>query len=139
MFLLSSRSATVLVIFVIAVIAFCLASVFGAMTGTISILPNESDSSGGILNNLSAISDGTGDTGVRYDNANYDSSSSSSSNVETTQDSSSQSGSSSSSSSNTGHANDNAGQANSQSSPNADSVEKTTQDSSGSNVETTVG
>ena len=92
MFLLSSRSATVLVIFVIAVIAFCLASVFGAMTGTISILP-ESDSTGGILDNLSAITDGTGDSGVRYGNENYDSGSSSGSNVETTTDSSSSSSS----------------------------------------------
>ena len=56
MFKLSSRSATVLVIFSVAVIAFCLATVFAAMTGPISILPNESDS-GGILDNLSAITD----------------------------------------------------------------------------------
>ena len=53
---MSSRSATVLVIFSVAVIAFCLATVFAAMTGPISILPNESDS-GGILDNLSAITD----------------------------------------------------------------------------------
>ena len=92
---MSSRSATVLVIFVIAVIAFCLASVFGAMTGTISILPNGSESTGGILDNLSAITDGTGDSGVHYGNDNKDYSSSSGSNVETTQDSSSQSSSSS--------------------------------------------
>ena len=62
MFKLSSRSATVLVIFSVAVIAFCLASVFAAMTGPISILPNESDA-GGILDNLSAITDS--------DNNNY--------------------------------------------------------------------
>lgn len=62
MFKLSSRSATVLVIFSVAVIAFCLASVFAAMTGPISILPIESDS-GGILDNLSAITDS--------DNNNY--------------------------------------------------------------------
>lgn len=53
---MSSRSATVLVIFSVACIAFCLASVFAAMTGPISILPNESDT-GGILDNLSAITD----------------------------------------------------------------------------------
>ena len=55
MFKLSSRSATVLVIFIVACIAFCAASVFASMTGTITILPNESD--GGVLDNLSAITD----------------------------------------------------------------------------------
>ena len=133
--MMTSRSATVLVIFVIAVIAFCLASVFGAMTGTISILPNDSES-GGILDNLSAITDGTGDSGVRYGNANYDSSSSSDSNVETTQDSSSQSGSSSSSTNNVEHITDNSGQS---SSPNDQSNVETTTASSSSNVETTTG
>ena len=87
---MASRSATVLVIFVIAVIAFCLASVFGAMTGTISILPNESNT-GGVLDNLSAITDGTGDTGISYGNEHSDYSSSSGSDVETTTDSSSSS------------------------------------------------
>ena len=53
---MSSRSATVLVIFVVACVAFCLASVFGAMTGPISILPNESNN-GSVLDNLSAITD----------------------------------------------------------------------------------
>ena len=122
---MTSRSATVLVIFVIAVIAFCLASVFGAMTGTISILPNESESNGGILDNLSAITDGTGDSGVRYGSDDSDHSSSSSSNVETTQDSSSQSGSSSSSgSSNVEHTTDK---------PTASSDTKDTTPSSSSN------
>ena len=93
MFIMTSRSATVLVIFVIAVIAFCLASVFGAMTGPISIFPNETEG-GSILDNLSAITDGSGDTGnsYGYDDSNYYSSSSSdsgSSNVETTTDDSS--------------------------------------------------
>ncbi len=92
---MTSRSATVLVIFVIAVIAFCLASVFGAMTGPISIFPNETEG-GSILDNLSAITDGSGDTGnsYGYDDSNYYSSSSSdsgSSNVETTTDDSSSS------------------------------------------------
>lgn len=115
MLILASRSATVLVIFVIAIVAFCLASVFGAMTGPISILPDESESSGGILDNLSAITEGTGDTGNSYGYQDYDkdySSSdddSSSSDVETTVDDSSQktpeksdSGSSKSSGSNYG-------------------------------------
>lgn len=53
---MSSRSATVLVIFIVACVAFCLASVFGAMTGPISILPNESNN-GSVLDNLSAITD----------------------------------------------------------------------------------
>lgn len=52
MFILSSRSATVLVIFIVACIAFCLASVFGAMTGPISI---SNDTDDGILDNLSDI------------------------------------------------------------------------------------
>ena len=38
---MASRSATVLVVFIVAVLAFCLASVFASMTGPISILPNE--------------------------------------------------------------------------------------------------
>lgn len=92
---MASRSATVLVIFVIAVIAFCLASVFGAMTGPISIFPNETEG-GSILDNLSALTDGHGDTGNSYGNDNYNdysssSSDSSSSNVETTTDDSSSS------------------------------------------------
>ncbi|WP_298521982.1 hypothetical protein [uncultured Methanobrevibacter sp.] len=52
---MSSRSATVLVIFIVACVAFCFATVFASMTGPISILPNES--SGGVLDNLSAITD----------------------------------------------------------------------------------
>ncbi|WP_405303932.1 hypothetical protein [Methanobrevibacter sp.] len=92
---MASRSATVLVIFVIAIIAFCLASVFGAMTGPISIFPNETEG-GSILDNLSALTDGHGDTGNSYGNDNYNdysssSSDSSSSNVETTTDDSSSS------------------------------------------------
>ena len=97
MFILSSRSATVLVIFIVAIVAFCLASVFGAMTGTISILPNESEDGGSILDNLSAITDGTGDTGSIYGNDNYNdyssdsqkSSDDSKNDVETTTDTSS--------------------------------------------------
>ena len=78
---MASRSATVLVIFVIAVIAFCLASVCASMTGTISILPNGTGNGPTILDNLSAITDGTGDTGVSYGNEHKDYSGSSSSNV----------------------------------------------------------
>ena len=88
---MASRSATVLVIFVIAVIAFCLASVCASMTGTISILPNGTGNGPTILDNLSAITDGTGDTGVSYGNEHKDYSGSSSSNVETTVDNSAQS------------------------------------------------
>ena len=87
---MTSRSATVLVIFVIAIFAFCLASVFAAMTGPISILPNESES-GGILDNLSAFTDdiNTDNTyGYQQDDySNYDYSDDS--NVETTTDDSS--------------------------------------------------
>lgn len=96
---MSSRSATVLVIFMVACIAFCLASVFGAMTGPISILPN--DTSGGILDNLSAITDSNSspttygyDDSQSYSQSSYDSSSS---NVETTVDDSSSNDQSSSS------------------------------------------
>ena len=81
---MSSRSATVLVIFVVAIFAFCLASVFGSMTGVISILPNGTDDGPSVLDNLSAITDGTGDSGRSY---GYDDShSSSGSDVETTED-----------------------------------------------------
>ena len=86
---MTSRSATVLVIFVIAIFAFCFASVFAAMTGPISILPNETDS-GGILDNLSAITDDTDNSDNSYGYQSYDYSSYSSSdssddsNVETT-------------------------------------------------------
>ena len=95
MFKLSSRSATVLVIFSVAVIAFCLATVFAAMTGPISILPNESDS-GGILDNLSAITDSDNSNSYHqsYSEDSYDYSSghsdshSDDSQVETTEDNS---------------------------------------------------
>lgn len=91
---MSSRSATVLAIFVVAIIAFCLACVFASITGPISILPNESDSSGS-LDNYSNITYDTEDT---YDNQYYDDYSYSNSysydysNVETTTDDSSSGG-----------------------------------------------
>lgn len=86
MLTLSSRSATVMVILIVAIVAFCLASVFAAMTGPISILPNESES-GGILDNLSAITDENVNNGNSYgyeDYNDYSSSDSSSDKVETT-------------------------------------------------------
>lgn len=96
MLILTSRSATVLVIFIVACVAFCLASVFGAMTGPISILPNES--SGGVLDNLSVITDSDNspttygyDDSHSYSQSSSEDSQSSSSQVETTTDESSQS------------------------------------------------
>lgn len=93
---MTSRSATVLVIFIIAIIAFCLATVFASMTGPISILPAKNES-GGVLDNLSVITD-TKDGGYSgqsygYKDKDYTnkqpSSQSSKSNVETTTDTSS--------------------------------------------------
>lgn len=88
---MASRSATVLIIFMIAIVAFCLASVCGAMTGTISILPNGTGNGHTILDNLSAITDDSGDSGKISGYQDKDYSSSSSSNVETTTDNSAQS------------------------------------------------
>ena len=136
---MSSRSATVLVIFTVAIIAFCLACVCASITGPISILPSESNS-GSILDNLSAITDGTGNNGESYgyqDYNDYSSSDSGSSysddsNVETTTDSSSSSSGSHPSSSSTS------------SSSSTTTVETTTETStststsSSSDVETTV-
>ena len=68
---MSSRTATVLVILIIAIMAFCLACVCASMTGQISILPQESES-GGILDNLSAITEDSGDTVNSYGNPDYD-------------------------------------------------------------------
>ena len=81
-FKLSSRSATVLVIFIVACIAFCLATVFAAMTGPISILPNESDS-GSVLDNLSVITDSDN---YNYQSYGYDDSKSDSSSSDDSQD-----------------------------------------------------
>ena len=80
---LSSRSATVLVIFIVACIAFCLASVFASMTGPISILPNESES-GGILDNLSVLTDSEDNN---YQSYGYDDSQESSSSSDSSQSS----------------------------------------------------
>ena len=130
MVILSSRSATVLVIFIVAIIAFCFACVCASITGPISILPNESDS-GGILDDLSAITNGSGDSGDSYGDQysnDYSQSSSSpsyssSSDVETTTDSSSDSDSGSHESSSP--------------QPTSPKVE-TTVDQSDSQIETTV-
>ena len=135
--IVTSRSATVLVIFIVAVFAFCLASVFASMTGPISILPNDTES-GGILDNLSAITDdNSNDKSYGYQDYNdyssndYSSDDSDSSKVETTTDDSS----SSSSSSGSGSGSSGSGSGSSGSSD----VETTTDSSSGSSdVETTV-
>ncbi|WP_405267501.1 hypothetical protein [Methanobrevibacter sp.] len=129
---MSSRSATVLVIFIVAIIAFCFACVCASITGPISILPNESDT-GGILDNLSAITDDTGDSGESYGNpysddyssSSQDYSSSSDSDVETTVDDSSSDDESDSSSSTS-------------STSSSSKVETTTEETSYSSVETTV-
>ena len=49
---MTSRSANVLVIFIVAIFAFCFASVFASMTGTIAILPSNNDSDT-LLDNVS--------------------------------------------------------------------------------------
>ena len=79
---MSSRSATVLVIFIVACIAFCLATVFASMTGPISILPNESDT-GSVLDNLSVITDSDN---YNYQSYGYDDSKTDSSSSDDSQD-----------------------------------------------------
>lgn len=89
---MASRSATVLVISIIAIIAFCLASVFGAMTGPISIFPNETDTNGTFLDNLTSLHSSDDDGSYSQDYSGYSGSSDSSySDVETTTDDSSSS------------------------------------------------
>lgn len=133
---MSSRTATVLVIFIVAIVAFCLASVFAAMTGPISILPNETES-GGVLDNLSAITDNSDDNNEVYGYQDYndysssDDSSSDDSQVETTTDTSTSSSSSGSQSSTS-----TVETTTDSSSSNPGSDSSSTQDS-GSNVETT--
>ena len=84
---MSSRSATVLVIFVIAMVAFCLASVFGAMTGTITIFPNATDDSSE-LSNSSYNEYKTYGSEYNNDYGSYDDSSNSENNNEKQDDSS---------------------------------------------------
>ena len=141
---MSSRSATVLVIFIVAVLAFCLASVFASMTGQISILPNGTES-GGVLDNLSAITDDTGDSGNSYGYQDYDDyssndySSDDSSKVETTtDDSSSSSSSSTSSSTSSDSGSSSSSDSGSSSSSGGSQVETVSEPSSSTQVETTV-
>ena len=126
---MSSRSATVLVIFIVAVLAFCLASVFASMTGPISILPNQSES-GGVLDNLSALTDDNSvDNSYNYHDYNdysEDQSSSDDSQVETTTDDSSSNSNSHQSSSDS-------------SSTHSSTSSDTSSSSSSSDVETTTG
>ena len=63
---MSSKSATFIVIFIVAIVAFCLASVFAAMTGPISILPNGTDSDD--ASNLSVDDSGND---YQYDDSQY--------------------------------------------------------------------
>ena len=67
---MSSRSATLLVIFTVAIVAFCLASVFASMTGPISILPNKTNDST-ILDNVSSFVE-NGNSGESYGYKSYD-------------------------------------------------------------------
>lgn len=77
---MASRSATVLVIFTVAVLAFCSATVVGSMTGPLNLFPQDS---GGILDNLSAITDGEGNEAIGSQSYNdYSEDYSSSDNVE---------------------------------------------------------
>jgi predicted PurR-regulated permease PerM len=139
--IVSSRSATVLVIFIVAVIAFCFASVFASMTGPISILPNESQS-GGVLDNLSALTDDNSNENTynyqEYNDYSEEDTSHDDSKVETTTDDSSDSNSHSSNS-------DSNSDSNSQDSSkdSGSAIETTTDSSSDSSknpiVETTTG
>lgn len=86
---MASRSAMVLVILVVAVIAFCFAGVFAAMTGTYHLnldFGNNTTENSGFLGNMTEFNSGSSNSG------------SSSSNVQTYEDTSSSSSSSSSSS-----------------------------------------
>ena len=79
---MSSKPATLLVVFVISVAAFCIASVFGAMTGEINILPNETDllnSSDNITDNASVSDSSSYDSGNDYSYSSSDDSGASSS------------------------------------------------------------
>ena len=142
---MSSKSATVMVIFIVAMVAFCLASVFGAMTGPISILPNKTNE--GVLDNLSSFVE-NGHSGQSYGSNSYNdhggrssSSYDDSHSVETTTDSGSSShdsGSSSSSSSGSSSSSSGSNSGSSSGSSNSGSNSGGSSSSSGSsNVETT--
>ena len=90
---MSSRSAIVLVVLIVAVIAFCFAGVFAAMTGTYHLnlnFGNNTTQDGGLLSNLStSSSDSSGSSGssqVQTYSDSGSSSQSSSSQVETVED-----------------------------------------------------
>lgn len=149
MLILSSKSATVMVIFIVAMVAFCLASVFGAMTGPISILPNKTNE--GVLDNLSSFVE-NGHSGQSYGSNSYNdhggrssSSYDNSHSVETTTDSGSSSqDSGGSSSSSSGSSSSSSGSSSSGSSSSGGSSSSPSSggssSSSGSpNVETTTG
>ena len=94
MLFLASRSANVLVIFIVAIFAFCFASVFASMTGPIAVLPENNDSEM-MLDNITIVPNNS----ISNDNSKYqsyqkqtnddtddDSSDNDKSNVETTVD-----------------------------------------------------
>ena len=84
---MTSKSATVLVMLVVAIVAFCLASCFAAMTGPISI-PIGLDSGNNTTDNLSTVPvDNSYDDSDYQDYYDYSESSSSNSYVETTSES----------------------------------------------------
>ena len=138
---LSSKSATVLVIFIVAVAAFCVASVFASMTGPISIIPNQTQSQDNISNLTSNLgldnSDSYKSTSDNSKSTSKDTSSDSSK-VETTTDKSSDSSSSSSSHSSSSSSKDSSSDSSSSSSSKDTSSSKSSSSKS-SNVETTTG
>ena len=89
---MSSRSAIVLVVLVVAVIAFCFAGVFAAMTGTYHLnldFGNNNTNSSGFFGNASEFNSDKGSSSSSSGNVQtyQDTSSSHSSNVETKEDS----------------------------------------------------
>ncbi|WP_410320052.1 hypothetical protein [Methanobrevibacter sp.] len=146
---MSSKSATVMVIFIVAMVAFCLASVFGAMTGPISILPNKTNE--GVLDNLSSFVE-NGHSGQSYGSNSYNdhggrssSSYDNSHSVETTTDSGSSSqdsggsSSSSSGSSSSSSGSSSSGSSSSGGSSSGPSSGGSSSSSGSPNVETTTG
>ena len=125
-------------------VAFCLASVFGAMTGPISILPNKTNE--GVLDNLSSFVE-NGHSGQSYGSNSYNdhggrssSSYDNSHSVETTTDSGSSSQDSGGSSSSSGDSSSSGSSSGSSSSGGSSSSSGGSSSGSGSaNVETTTG
>ena len=92
---MSSRPAIVLVVLIVAVIAFCFAGVFAAMTGTYHLnlnFGNNTTQDAGLLGNLSSKSDSSSSSSNNHVQTYSDrgSSQSSSSQVETVEDKSPQ-------------------------------------------------